>query len=54
MTGRPVCANCGHTDHTDAINGDYCFKVTTGGLCGCEDWMPTDDEAYAEEPDAWL
>lgn len=50
----PYCATCGHGDHTDPINGDFCFRVTSGGLCGCEQWEPVDreddyDDAY-EEP----
>jgi len=50
---RPYCANCQHTDHTDGVNGDYCFKLTTGGLCGCTKWDPVYDEWSEDDEDEY-
>lgn len=41
----PWCANCGHSDHQDVLQGNFCYKVTREGLCGCESWS----EAWACE-----
>lgn len=47
----PACANCGHPDHEDPLNGDFCFRVTENGLCACEAWEPryTSDESEVED-----
>ena len=35
----PFCANCGHSPHNDDPGtGDFCFRVTGNGLCGCENY----------------
>lgn len=52
----PFCNTCGHDEHMDPINGDYCWAVTPGpdgGICGCEHydetWMDESDEREPEE-----
>lgn len=34
-----LCATCGHADHRDTGTGDFCFRSTGNGLCGCENYV---------------
>lgn len=52
------CRNCGHSNHQDALQEDFCYKVTPGpdgGLCGCQLWDESFEEdyedSYADEDD---
>ena len=51
----PYCGNCGHSNHEDPINSDFCWKFTPGGLCGCESWEPIgrDERDYFEYDDLY-